>query len=119
MQQLRRFAFALDIKWTIQEYSPEALDELVERLRQADSATFASEDIDWTHYHTSRVQDHEWHSNLVTHILNAVPQLKELCVLPPGSRFYRGTKTEGIVSFRRVNPGDPGEESRFPNRLLD
>nr|RBQ92347.1 hypothetical protein FVER53263_11149 [Fusarium verticillioides] len=119
MQQLRRFAFAFDKKWMIQEYSPEALLELNARLRQADSAPSASEDIDWTHYHTSRAQDHEWHSNLVTHILDAVPQLKELCVLPPGSRFYRGTKNEGVVSFRRINPGDPGEESRFPNRLLD
>ncbi|KAF5645976.1 uncharacterized protein FTJAE_2407 [Fusarium tjaetaba] len=119
MQQLRRFAFALDMKWTPQEYSPEAFLEVFERLRQADSVILASEDIDWTPFDTSKTQDHEWHSNLVTHILDAVPQLKELCVLPPGSRFYRGTKTEGVVSFRQVNSGDPGEESRFPNRLLD
>ncbi|KAF9769052.1 hypothetical protein IL306_013608 [Fusarium sp. DS 682] len=116
--RLRCFAFTLQREWMDREYNWELPDEREERLKRADPPAAASEQDEWPYYLSTVEEVDGWHARLIARILNAVPQLEELCVKTSAVVLHRGTKTEGVVTVRRVDTEDPREEPRFPSALL-
>ncbi|KAF5705020.1 hypothetical protein FMUND_12281 [Fusarium mundagurra] len=119
MPQLRRFAFTLTKDWLVNEYECVLEYESDEMLSLNNTSSVISQTDAWPLWLGTVAKENEWHFDLVTRILNAVPQLKELCVVPHTSELYRGTKIKGTVSVRLVKSDDPRENSRFPSQLVD
>ncbi|KAG5744468.1 hypothetical protein H9Q70_012827 [Fusarium xylarioides] len=118
MSQLRRFAFTLHQSWLHEEYDCELLYKRSSSSSgdESDDATQATpEPNEWPYWLST---DAQW-SGIVTSILEAVPQLKELCIVHSGSAYHRGTKTENIVTVRKEEMGYREKPSQFPYVLAD
>ncbi|KAI1035822.1 hypothetical protein LB505_003763 [Fusarium chuoi] len=107
MPRLRRLAFSLQKDWLCLEYDCDMFHRISSPSGdESDDPSKSESDVpmqatlepnEWPYWLPTSAQ-REWHSNLVTRILEAVPQLKELCIVLERSTYYRGTKTEGIVT---------------------
>ncbi|KAJ4032233.1 hypothetical protein NW761_012792 [Fusarium oxysporum] len=122
MPHLRRFAFTLQKYWLCNEYDCELFNKRVRSLsgdESDDPLQATSEPNEWPYWLPTAAQQEEWHSELITRILEAVPQLKELCIVLDPLEYHRGTKTENIVTVRRVQLGYLEKPSQFPYVLAD
>ncbi|KAK2125658.1 hypothetical protein NOF04DRAFT_1371675 [Fusarium oxysporum II5] len=122
MPRLRRFAFTLQKYWLCNEYDCELFNKRVRSLsgdESDDPLQATSEPNEWPYWLPTAAQQEEWHSELITRILEAVPQLKELCIVLDPLEYHRGTKTENIVTVRRVQFGYLEKPSQFPYVLAD
>ncbi|KAH7473737.1 hypothetical protein FOMA001_g12629 [Fusarium oxysporum f. sp. matthiolae] len=122
MPRLRRFAFTLQQYWLCKEYDCELFNNGVRSLsgdESDDPLQATSEPNEWPYWLPTAAQQEEWHSELITRILEAVPQLKELCIVLDPLEYHRGTKTENIVTVRRVQLGYLEKPSQFPYVLAD
>ncbi|EXK34739.1 hypothetical protein FOMG_10108 [Fusarium oxysporum f. sp. melonis 26406] len=122
MSRLRRYAFTLQQYWLCKEYDCELFNMGVRSLSgdESDDPLHAtSEPNEWPYWLPTAAQQEKWHSELITRILEAVPQLKELCIVLDPLEYHRGTKTENIVTVRRVQFGYLEKPSQFPYVLAD
>lgn len=122
MSRLRRYAFTLQQYWLCKEYDCELFNMGVRSLsgdESDDPLQATSEPNEWPYWLPTAAQQEEWHSELITRILEAVPQLKELCIVLDPLEYHRGTKTENIVTVRRVQFGYLEKPSQFPYVLAD
>ncbi|KAF5669468.1 hypothetical protein FCIRC_9237 [Fusarium circinatum] len=118
MPRLLRFAFTLTKDWQVNEY--ECTRYLWNGTLSFDSTLHAIPQADkWGVLLDFNAAEVEWHYDHITRILNAVPQVEELCIVPHTLELYRGIKIGGAVSVRLVEYHDPGEDFRFPRQLLD
>lgn len=80
------------------------------------------ESNEWPYWLPTSAQ-RKWHSELITRILEAVPQLKELCIVLCTVKFwykhYRGTKTDSIVTVCQKELCFPETPAQFPYGFAD
>ncbi|KLO80840.1 Uncharacterized protein LW93_9085 [Fusarium fujikuroi] len=103
MPRLRCFAFSLRKDWLWHEYDCDMLHRVSSPSgdESDDPMQATLESNEWPYWLPTSAQ-RKWHSELITRILEAVPQLKELCIVLCTVKFwykhYRGTKTDSIVT---------------------
>ncbi|KAF5721896.1 hypothetical protein FMUND_3380 [Fusarium mundagurra] len=121
MPHLRRFAFTLQESWLCAEYDCESFDKRSSSSSgdESDDAMQATPEPNEWPYWLPTDAEQEWWSELVARILEAVPQLKELCIVHDGLGYHRGTKTESIVTVRKEYIGFLQWQSQFPYVLAD
>ncbi|KAF5586659.1 uncharacterized protein FSUBG_12046 [Fusarium subglutinans] len=87
MPRLRRFAFTLTKDWQVNEY--ECIRYLWNGTLSFDNTLPAISQADkWGVLLDTNAEEMEWHYDHITRILNAVPQLEELCIVPHTSELY-------------------------------
>ncbi|SCV42295.1 uncharacterized protein FFB14_07682 [Fusarium fujikuroi] len=132
MPRLRRFAFSLQKDWLCHEYdcdmfhrvsSPSGDESDDPSKSESDDPMQATlEPNEWPYWLPTSAQ-RKWHSELITPILEAVPQLKELCIVLCTVKFwykhYRGTKTDSIVTVCQEEPCFPETPAQFPYGFAD
>ncbi|PNP86118.1 hypothetical protein FNYG_00346 [Fusarium nygamai] len=118
MPRLRRFAFTLLREWLCMEYDCLKLASSSSRDESDDAMQVTPEPNEWPYWLPADAQK-EWWSQLITRILEAVPQLQELCIVHSQFKYHRGTKTESIVTVRQEEISFVAEPSRFPYVLAD
>jgi hypothetical protein len=111
MPRLRRFSFALQKDLMTKEYDWDPFDRRAEQLNREERT---SELNKWPACFPTDDQQDEWHSGLITQILNTVPHLRELYITIYPWLFHRGTKTEGVVAVSRVEATDPRQGIPIP-----
>ncbi|CZR48240.1 uncharacterized protein FPRO_12850 [Fusarium proliferatum ET1] len=132
MPRLRRFAFSLQEDWLCHEYdcdmfhrvsSPSGDESDDPSKSESDDPMQATlEPNEWPYWVPTSAQ-RKWHSELITRILEAVPQLKELCIVlctvKLWYKHYRGTKTDGIVTVCQEETCFPETPAQFPYGFAD
>ncbi|KAF5671112.1 hypothetical protein FDENT_10996 [Fusarium denticulatum] len=122
MPRLRRFAFTLQRYMLYAEYDCEPLYRRSSGPNGDESGhpmQTAPEPNEWPYWLPTHAEKEFWWSELITRILEAVPQLKELCIRHSSREYHRGTNTEGIVTVRRVEMAYGEKPSQFPYVLAD
>ncbi|KAF5602013.1 hypothetical protein FPCIR_2090 [Fusarium pseudocircinatum] len=122
MPRLRRFAFTIERESLRLEYDCQLFDRLASSSREDESGDpmQATPELNqWPYWLPTYAQQDLWWSELITRILKAVPQLKELCIVHSPLEYHQGTKTEGIVTVRQEEIAFLDKSSQFPYVLVD
>ncbi|KAF5608579.1 uncharacterized protein FSUBG_4507 [Fusarium subglutinans] len=122
MPRLRRFAFTIEEESLRLEYDCHLFDRLASSSggdESGDPMQATPELNQWPYWLPTYAQKDLWWSELITRILKAVPQLKELCIVHSPLEYHQGTKTEGIVTVREEEIACSDNSSQFPYILVD